>query len=82
MRRHIQRRADFDIPADRRPRYADAKFDNFEHDKCEKSHPFCVDDQDLFIDGKYQLPAPSKMEASALFEIEPGLLSKNEPPLF
>ena len=41
--------------------YADAKFDNFEHGKCETSHPFCVDDQDLFIDGKYQLPAPSKM---------------------
>lgn len=60
-RRQIQRRTDFDIPADRWPRYADAKFDNFEHGKCETSHPFCVDDQDLFIDGKYQLPAPSKM---------------------
>ena len=41
--------------------YADAKFDNFEHGKCEPSHPFCVDDQDLFIDGKYQLPAADKV---------------------
>lgn len=41
--------------------YADAKFDSFEHGKCQPSHPFCVDDQDLFIDGKYQTPAASKM---------------------
>ncbi|MFC5864155.1 right-handed parallel beta-helix repeat-containing protein [Acidicapsa dinghuensis] len=42
--------------------YANAKFDHFEDGKCEPSHPFCVDDQDLFIDGKYQTPAASKMD--------------------
>lgn len=41
--------------------YADARFDKFEDGKCEPSHPFCVDDQDLFIDGKYQSPAASKI---------------------
>ncbi len=41
--------------------YAEARFDNFEHGQCGSSHPFCVDDQDLFVDGKYQLPAADKL---------------------
>ena len=44
---------------------ASAKFDNFVHGSCLPDHPLCGDDQDLFIDGAYQIPARSKEGLSA-----------------